>query len=393
MRAHLRVSRDALEGLELQALLSVSEVDAGSDDKPDDASDTDGFVSLDHFRRSSGEVRANLSVGTAVVTLGGELEEERFRSFSEAAGSFGTSYGRSENERLNKAVFLHATGERGVLSLNVGARLEDNERFGRGFTWQSGLSAYVPGRPGTRLRASVGTAIKEPSFFENFATGFVNGNPGLDPERSRSWEVGIQQEILGRGSLQVTYFDQALEDLIQFTFAPPNPGDPNYFNVAGAASRGVEIDASARWGGVTVGASYTWLDTEVTDAGFANGPGAELVQGENLLRRPTHTLALRSSGEIHSRARLHSSLSFVGSSADRSFDPVTFSPTRQELPSHALWTLGGEWDVLKPGGRQPSVSLSMRADNLLDQAYEEVWGFSAPGRQLYVGLSVGFGGD
>jgi vitamin B12 transporter len=392
MFAHLRVSRSLFDGLELQGLLSVSEIDAGTDDQFDDASDTDSFVSLDHFRRTGAEARANLSLGPAVVTLGGEIEQERLRSFNESNSSFGTSYGRSENERLNKAGFVHAIGEKGVLALNGGVRLEDNERFGQSATWQAGLAVHAPGRPGTRLRFSIGTAIKEPNFFENFATGFVTGNPDLDAERSRSWEVGLEHELVDRATLQATYFDQHLEDLIQYTFAPPNPGDPNYFNVAGAASRGVELSADVRLDALEAGGSYTWLDTEVTNAGFDRGPSAELVDGETLLRRPTHTFALRGARSILDRGRIHTSVMFVGARADRSFDPTTFAAAREELRSYVLWSLGGAWEVVDADGRRPSVALSIRAENVLDEEYQEAWGFRAPGRQLYLGLSLGFRG-
>jgi vitamin B12 transporter len=328
-----------------------------------------------------------------VLTLGGELEQERLRSFSESRSSFGTSFGRSENERLNKAVFVNATGERGLLALNAGARLEDNERFGTGLTFQAGAAAHLPRRAGTRLRASLGTAIKEPSFFENFATGFVLGNADLDPERSFSWEVGLEHEISPGFRLEATYFDQAFEDLIQYTFVPPSPGDPNYYNVAGANSRGVELGVEGIIGVVEAGAAYTWLRTQVTNSGFDSGPSAELVDGAALLRRPSHSVSVRAAAAVTDVLRVHSSARYVGVRADRSFDPVTFSATREELSAYVLWAMGGEWDVLAADGRRPDVALSVRVENLLGESYQEAWGFDAPGRQLYVGLSLGVGGD
>jgi len=390
--ASLRVSRDVSRRVELQALVGVTEGDSGTDDAPDDSASEDAFNSLDHFRRSSAEVRSIVRAGRALLTLGGEIEEERQRSFSEASSSFGTTYGRSENARLNRAGFVNASVERGAVAVSGGARLESNELFGTGLTWQAGLSAGVPGASGTRVRASAGTAIKEPTFFESFATGFVVGNPALDPERSLAWEVGLEHAVTERLTLQATYFDQRIEDLIQYTYAPPDPGDPNYHNVAGAVSRGVEVEAAARWTVAEAGATYTWLHTEVTDAGFDSGPDAELVEGERLLRRPTHAFALHGAGALGSRVRTHTSLTFVGGRADRSFDPVTFAATRVELPSYLLWTLGAAWDVPTGAAGRPDVSLSVRAENLLDASYQEAWGFEAPGRQLFLGVSVKVGG-
>ena len=391
--ATLTLTRSVTDVLEVRAMVAVHETDSGTDDEPDDASDTDGFKSLDHFRRALAELRASATLGSVVATVGAEVEEERQRSFSESASAFGTFYGRSESERENLAVFSHVTGGHGVLAFNAGARVEDNERFGTGATWQAGVAAHLPGRPGTRVRASIGTAIKEPTFFENFATGFATGNPELDPERSLSWEAGLEHALGGGLTVQATYFDQSLEDLIQYTPTPPSPGDPNFHNVAEASARGVELGAELRLGALEGGAAYTWLDTRVENPGFDSGPDAAFVDGETLLRRPTHTLALRTGATFGGRGRVHTRLSFVGARADRSFDPVTFAATRRELASYVLWSLGGEWEVLRAGARRPSVTLTARGENLLGESYEEVWGFRAPGRQVYVGARVAVGGD
>lgn len=388
----LSVARRLSDVLEVEAALRVHETDTGTDDAPDGPADPDGYQSLDHFRRAAGELRASLRLGDLVATVGGEIEEERQRSFSEAASAFGPFYGRSESERENLAAFAHLTGERGPLAFNAGARLEDNERFGASATWQGGLSARLPGSPGTRLRASVGTGIKEPTFYENFAAdGFSVGNPDLDPERSLSWEVGLEHGLVDGVLLQATFFDQRLQDLIQYVFPAPAVGAPNFYNVAGARTRGVELSADATLGPLDGGAAYSWLDTEVTDAGFDTGPGAYFVEGEALLRRPKHAFSVRAAGTVSERARLHTRVSFVGARADRSFDPATFVPAREELPGYVLWTLGADWRVLGAGPGRPSVTLSVRGENLLDERYEEVRAFPAPGRQLYLGVSMAFG--
>jgi vitamin B12 transporter len=389
----LTLARRLTDALEVEAAFSVNETDTGTDDAPDDASDADGYQSLDHFRRAAGEVRASLSVGDVIVTLGGEIEEERQRSFSESTSAFGPFFGRSESGRENRAAFAHLTGERGLLAFNAGARLEDNERFGTGATWQGGVTAHLPGSLDTRVRASVGTGIKEPTFYENFAAdGFSVGNPDLDPERSLAWEVGLEHALTEVLNVQATFFDQRLRDLIQYVFPAPSPTDPNFYNVAEATSRGIEIAADARIGVLDAGASYAWLDTRVTDAGFDTGAGAYFVEGETLLRRPEHTFALRAAVRPTARARLHSRASFVGSRADRRFDASTFVTTREELPSYLLLTLGGDWGLLDATARRPSLTLSVRGENLLNERYEEAWGFPAPGRQLYVGVSMAVGG-
>ena len=47
---------------------------------------------------------------------------------------------------------------------------------------------------------------------------------------------------------------------------------------------------------------------------------------------------------------------------------------------------------LLTSGNRSRLSLTLRASNLLDAEYEQVFGFAAPGRQVYLGAKVGLGG-
>jgi vitamin B12 transporter len=389
--AQVSAARAVTDVLEVEALIGLTQTDGGTDDAFDDPSDTGAFRSLDHFRRSSVQLMGHLTAGPAVITVGGEIEEERQRSFSESLSSFGPFYGRSENERLNLAAFGHAASEHGPVSLSLGARLEDNERYGNIATWQAGAAVQLPGLPSTRLRVAAGSAIKEPTFAENYATGFAVGNPDLDPEWSLSWEVGVDHEVLADvASASITYFDQRFEEMIQYTFAPPTPTDPNYFNVGAASARGVETEVSARLGSVEVAGTWTWLATEVVDVGLEGAPGDLFVDGQALIRRPKHSFSLGSSTPVGTRARVHTRIGYTGARADRDFS--TFPATPVDAPSHTLWSVGGEYAVLEASQGRPSVRLSVRGENLLDEAYQEVFGFDAPSRQLYLGVALGFGG-
>jgi len=390
--ARLAVARALTRRIEIQAAVGLSEVDGGTDDDQDSLSDTLGFYafeSFDHVRRSVAEVRSQVRLDPVTLSAGFEFEEERQRSFTESMSEFGPSTGRSENERDNRGYFLHASGHSSGVAYQGGVRLDDNERFGTSTAWHGGLAVTLPGSPSTRLRGSFGTAIKEPTFFENFATGFARGNPDLDPERSTSWDVGVTQSLLrGAVTLGVTYFDQRFEDLIQFTSSPPDPADPSYFNVAEATARGVEASLDGARGPWSLGVSWTWSDTEVSDSGFDEGEGATFVEGEALLRRPRHRGALRvayATGRVDLGARVVR----VGERSDRDFSTFPASPLT--MPSYTVVAAGGVWRALEAGDGRPSVSVELRGENLFDKRYEDTFGFRSPGRGIYAGLSVGFG--
>ena len=377
-------SRRLSPGVEVLGTVTVAQHDGGTDDQADSAADTlgfYGFTSLDHVRRATADVRMNLYGGPGVATLGVEWEQQRQRSFSESLSQWGPAAGRSDHERANRAGYAHVTGERRGLSFAAGGRLEDNDRFGRVASWNAEVGWQAT--PTTRLRASVGRAVKEPTFFENFAAGWVRGNPDLSPEHAGSAEAGVEQTLAaGRFLVRGSWFEQRFRDLIQYLASPASPGDPNYVNVAEAAARGAEVGLEAREGSFRAGADWSWLMTEVLDAGMDEGSGADFVPGARLLRRPTHTVSLHASMAA-ARGTVRADVRLVGERDDRDF--AAWPPRRVALPRYTTMNLGFEVPVA-------GFWLALRAENLLDARYEEVAGFPAPGRGFYLGGRVTFGG-
>ena len=214
--------------VEGRLVLASNATDGNFDNQQDGPADTLGFYadqSLNATRRRSAEGRANFYLPrSVVVTAGAQVEQEKERSFYESQSQFGPSDGSFDGRRANRAAYVQALrGAVRGLTLNLGVRLDDNDAFGTFVTSRGGVAYRLPS--GTGVRAAFGTGFREPTFFENFAQGFVTGNPNLHPEHSRSWEAGLEQALgAGRFSLSGTYFNQRFRDLIDFTFSPPSPG-------------------------------------------------------------------------------------------------------------------------------------------------------------------------
>ncbi len=381
------------DGFETRFGINVHESDAGTDDAPDGPADTlgyHGFKSLADLRRTTLGGRAIWRPGEErSVAAGYELEQQSVRDFSESLSQWGPSSANSRNERGNQAFYAQLSEFRGPAALNAGLRLEDNERFGAAMTWRAG-AAWRAASSGTRMRASAGTGIKEPTFYETYATGFATGNPELEPEESTSFEAGLDQELGSIGRLSITGFSQSYRNLIQYTFSPPEPGGPNYHNVARARSRGLEAEASVAVSRVRLSGFYTYLDTEVEDAGFDEGPSATFVEGEPLLRRPRHTVGASALVQVASEIGLDASVRRTGERGDRDFSGYPAVPVT--LPAYTLVDLAASFELAPAPGRA-GMRLTLRMENLLDESYHEVWGFAAPGRAVYVGGSVAVGGS
>jgi len=385
--------RLVFRGVELRGRVRRYAWDGGSDDQPDGPEDNVGFfgyTSRDKFNRTSFDLRTDVALPQgSLLTAGVELEGETQRSSSETLSEYGPSSSSGRYDRSNQGYYAHLVWEGSTWSGNVGVRLEDNDQFGRFFTYQAGLSVRLPSR-GTRVKGSLGRGLKEPTFLESYGTGFAVGNPDLRPEQSRVWDVGIEQRFgESEAVVSLTWFDQELRDLIQYTFLTSEPGGPNYFNVAEARSRGLEATARVPVGYLLLTGGYTYMATEVLDSGFDDGEGAVFVEGEALIRRPGHQWTL---GAVYRtpRGRLFGTARWVGARSDRDFSAWPAEPV--ELPAFLLLGVGGELPVVEPRGGKPGFDLQLRIENLLDHGYQEVFGFRAPGRAILFGGRLRMGG-
>jgi vitamin B12 transporter len=358
------------------------------DDRPDSPADTLGsFAQLvtDDVDRAGADAWFDLRPSDALtLTLGGVVEWQSAKNETLSESSFGIFESASDNDRRNTAVYGQAVLASGAhLTLTAGARIDENDRFGAFRTYRVGANWHAAS--GLRLRASGGTGFKEPTFFENFATGFVTGNPSLEPERTRSFDAGIEQAFLdGRLTIGATAWAQRFRNLIMFTFEPPAGQESNYFNVGAAESNGVEL--SVRWNpatGVTAGASWDWLDTRVTDDGF--GGDRTFIQGRRLLRRPAHSASV-DVGYATPRWNVSFAIDRTGDRDDLDFsDPIEFSGIRVGLDAVTTVDFAAQMNVLgtAAGG---GLDVVVRADNLLDARYHEIANFPAPRRSLRIGL-------
>jgi vitamin B12 transporter len=272
-------------------------------------------------------------------------------------------------------------------SATLGARYDDSDTFGGFATYR--LAGNVRIAPGSRLRAAVGTAFREPQFFENFTTAFTIGNADLEPERSASWEVGASQDLFRRATLSASYFVQRFTNMIDYTSAPPTIGDPNYYNIARASANGVEIEARTTLPrALTLDASYTRLWTRVLDPGFDASEGALLVRGSRLLRRPTHSASAALTYRPSDRGSLSARVQRLGDRDDRDYSG--FPPVPIRLGWYTRADLAGEVRVVNPRAGTPGATLSLRVDNLTNAKYQTVYGFAAAGRAVLGGLRLDF---
>jgi vitamin B12 transporter len=371
------------ERLELRVLATSHRNDTRTDD-PAEPGTEDVYWSTGEQARHKLDARINARLLPGTILTGGvEREWQSSRTAYESVSAWGVFSDETAETRRNTGWYaqLHATPLTGVAA-TVGGRIDENAAFGTFRTGRAALS-WSP-VAATRLHAAWGTAFKEPTFFETFATGFTRGNPELEPEQARSIEAGIEQSLAGGAvTLGATWFDQRFRNLIQYTVSTPTPEAPNYYNIGAARSRGVELSAHASLGRLSSTAHYTHTATRVIDAGF--GEDAAFQQGERLLRRPRHVAALAASYRATRSVRALLDVRHTGARDDLDFtDPDNWSGLRVLMPSFTTVDAGAELGVLRRGAG--TLDITLRVRNLLDARYQEIYNFPAAGRVLQLGF-------
>ncbi|HLS46906.1 MAG TPA: TonB-dependent receptor, partial [Gemmatimonadales bacterium] len=382
-------SRRLSQRVELAAALGLMETRYAFADAMDAPADTTGFGFASERRTDVGRLTADVRahyrpVSWLVVTAGTYAErlgenQSGWASSNFGAGQFTEDQVPLDASRNTWAGYLQASADHPAgLALTAGVRRDDDEAFG-GFTTARAGAAYTLAS-GTRIRSSIGSAFKAPNFSESFAdTPFERGDPLLQPERTRSWEAGIEQLLAGGAvSISAAYFDQRFRNLIQYVTT--DPPAPTYRNLGAATARGVEANLTVRpIPELSLSGQYTRLATEVTESPDGS---LEFLEGGPLLRRPSGMLRLSAGYRVPGRLYLAAAFSAVGAREDIDFNLFQ----RVELTAYQLLDLSAEFWL--PGGGEGAgrAALTLRLENVTDESYDTVLGFPGRGRTLLAGV-------
>jgi vitamin B12 transporter len=243
-------------------------------------------------------------------------------------------------------------------------------RFWDATSLRASLLAQVGG--GFSIAGSYGEGIAQPTFFDLygfFPNNFL-GNPSLKPESSRGFELSVRYR---RGPVEasLTGYRQRLHDEIVDVF------DSNTFLFSTAnrpeISRRSGMEATLGWrvgDGLRLSANYAYLN--------AIQPGDAALMEVHELRRPKHSGSLVIDGS-GGRWSYGGSVSYVGLHFDQ----------RDTFPFDRV-TLGSYWlaDGRVAYAVGPWIELFARGSNLLDQHYQDVFGYRTEGRAVFAGIRL-----
>jgi vitamin B12 transporter len=372
-----------------------------------------------------------------LLALGG------FKYEAERGSTQFTGSPESAISRGNYSYTLQISGDiHNRLYYNVGSGIEDNGLFGLAGTPRASLAYYLV-RPsaaswlsGTKLHASFGKGIKEPTIYQQTSSLFdtLSGVPGGDqlisqyhvgqigPENSRTYDGGVDQQLWnGRARVGLTYFHNEFTNGIEFVsqgalaqLGVPAANLPAlqygaYINSEAFRSQGVEFESEYRINNhLFARGGYTYTDAVVQHSFSSdafcptcnqnpNFPNIDIGAYSPLVGARPFRVAPHSGyfAVNYAQSKFFSSLTgtLVGRRDDSDFLSDANYGTTLLLPNRNLD--GAYQRVDLSGGYQVTPRLATYASiqNLLSEHYAQAFGYPALPFTFRSGIKINFGGE
>nr|WP_299338794.1 TonB-dependent receptor plug domain-containing protein [Allomuricauda sp.] len=245
-------------------------------------------------------------------------------------------------------------------NLNTGARLNNHSEYGSHFVYNVNPSYAFPTSTGyIKLLGSYATSYITPNLIQLF--GDFGANPDLEPEENRTIEGGVEYFINEKLRVSALYFDRNEKNTIGF--------DQNFVSINVADEIDVSgIEFEAFWSPsekLSLSANYTFTDR----------------QGDNAIRIPEHKANLNVSYQLCDSTNVSLDYAYTGERLDTDF--TTF--TDVTLDAFSLVNLYLEHELMPN-----KLKLFLSGNNLLNEDFAEVFGFTTRGRNINAGFNLNF---
>ena len=240
------------------------------------------------------------------------------------------------------------------------------------------------------VRGSVGSGFNAPSNYNLYATPNQSGqfrlivaNPNVKPERSLSWDLGIEKALPNEGFLKAAYYEQRMKDMIYNKISPYTGTHPTITtlvtptNTGEAYVRGLELSGEiplTKW--LRASASYSRTDTRITKDESGSG-----LEGKKLRYVP-RDLASFALDAKWQNWRVNLSTTYTGLQFSNEDNSDVVKNVYGGTSKYWLTNLRVSYAFDK------YLKLSAGINNLFDKEYYEF--YRMPGRNAYVEMEASF---
>jgi|TARA_B110001454_G_scaffold55227_1_gene54021 vitamin B12 transporter len=292
-------------------------------------------------------------------------------NYQEHSNNTITPFGTIEKDIANfntldpyaSAVYISDYG----LSANIGGRLNVHNVYGNQFVYDGNLAYSLLNSKETSVKVltSYSTAFIAPSLYQLY-DGY-SGNIDLNPETNQTFEVGFDATFKEKIQLDVVYFNRKEVDAIIY-----NNTTYSYGNSSSDAS-GLELNVRvAATSFLSINSSYTYIDSndleDFNDYIPANKfvAGIDITPFENAFLNVTY----RNVGERTIFDR-YGSFGTAGENV--------------VLEDYQVLDFMANYKVL-----EDTVTFFVAATNLLNEDYDDIFGYETRGRNYKVGIRLQF---
>ncbi len=242
----------------------------------------------------------------------------------------------------------------------------------------------------TRIHGSFGTGIRPPDGFELAFTD----NPSLIPEKSLSFDAGIEQRLFAsRAVLDLTYFHNRFDDqIVTLGGSLINLSDYTSANLKNSRTHGLEVSFRLQpIQSLELAGQYTYLNSLILELDGSSQTIAPFQVGQPLLRRPSHSASYNVTWR-HGRLTLNTNAYIRGAALD--VDPTyglaacSFGmPCFFRNKGYTRADAGFSYRMLY------GFEIYGRLNNFLNQKYEEVFGYPALRLNFLAGMRFSISAD
>ena len=264
----------------------------------------------------------------------------------------------ADESTIDGSFLLYEFRPNNKIIISTGIRNDDHEGFGSKTTRR--ISGTFKPSDNLIIRSSWGEGFKVPTIFQStyFCCGATIANSSIRPETSTSYDFGFELFFNEMNSnFSITYFDQDINDQINFSF-----GVGGYENIDKVNSEGFEIALDYQISKLmSLYLNYSYIDS-------VDGNGSSLFyvakdSGEaGLIYEPNNSY----SGSIIAR--------YNGSE----------SSSYGKIDSWIRFDVNGSYRL------SGANELYFRIENLLDEEYQQIFGYGTPERSGFIGLRTKF---
>lgn len=254
--------------------------------------------------------------------------------------------------------------------LEAGGRLNNHSKYGNNFTFSANPSYLI--RKDLKVFANVASAYKAPTLSYLYESW---GNPELKPEKSFTYEGGVQASLLNNMiEIRAVYFNREVTDMIS--------SGPDYklTNYDKQKDQGVEIEPTINiTKDLQVKLFYSYVDGKLT----TRNPEGKDSTSNMLIRKPKHSAGISVGYQITKNLFVSTNAYTYGRRNDFYFDPNTFERSNVSLSSYTLWNAYAEYKLVNN-----RIRIFADLKNITNAKYQEVYGYGTMGTNITAGVAV-----